>query len=420
MFQNQRSRKLLCWLGCALWLCACMPTTAGADDLAGRLTISLKLNRSSIFPFEPLVVWVTVANASKESQIDPSKGLCCVLVRADDKSVFEARGLNESACVALPPTKTLSPGQTRTTPVVLEMLIRAKHVFARPGVYWIKAHADGIGDTEALKLVVAAVPREEVEPTDFLAAHDICHSFTAGTINEYIRIMQDFSGKNPAEEMNDFVHRFPKSRYADWCRYGSALVRRIQSAEKDDALLAMQREFENIAPQVIEPVATNCWLEAGTIAIQRGEVEKAEIDFTKAAGARGSDTVTEQIAYIRATEVRTAATQATVPNLNPDQIILRVTHELESQRYDVRAFLTEESDGLVEYMKAVDGVIKKQQMEHTSIVQLNYSLGEQLRRCVMVYCKPLTPEGWAARQAKYDSTDNRNGKMPATLPDSGN
>jgi tetratricopeptide (TPR) repeat protein len=106
-------------------------------------------------------------------------------------------------------------------------------------------------------------------------------------------------GKDPVEELTEYVRLFPSSRYAQWVKLGVLWVKKARAGDDPDAVQAARANMEKEAPQFTNPMDAMCWYEAGIAAYRLGDEAGANANFNRAIAVDKQVFAREQVERVK-------------------------------------------------------------------------------------------------------------------------
>lgn len=299
-------------------------TAACAEgDLADKFEVGLVLSQTSIFPYEPVSVALSIKNKSDKPQTFESTWAAFLMLRFGEHGKWETYAWPGPRGVPPPPSVgTLQPGAVINRYFQVDLNADGNHVFSKPGKYWAKITWAGL-QSQPQQLEVRTPAAGDKQAVEHLGQVPLYRYFSDRWTSLYLREAAALS-----KELQALVGQFPRSRYAWWARLGLLLVQKHRSGENAAALKAIQTQMEQLAPQAPAPINAAFWYEAGMVAASRGDGTAAHANFEKAIATKASATLADQIAYLKAQGLIPARAAAPPDDGLTDELRESLTNQL--------------------------------------------------------------------------------------------
>lgn len=397
--------SVLC-VACGFLLC-CV-----ANPACAQVEAKLVLSQRVIQPLEPAYAVATLTNNSPQPLTIRTKMISGLLLRKGATGPW--RDCDDSVGGQSTPIERalqLRPGLNELTFPVIGPTGNSGHVFKNPDRYELKCFFCEKIDSAVQQLEVVPVPANDAAAMNYLLSHPLYHYFVPHA--PLLEATPSHKITDPERDLQNFLLKFPKSRYGCWAKLAMLYVRetvvreRLELQAKSDrgaALQEVELALNGLAVSLPVPLKSYAWMQAGMIAIERGD-RVAGLYWDKARSAAQNSGL-QQIIDCLKLQYSNAISSIPAPETSGQSII----SSLEAQHYDTRGFLPnlqksdpKEWDAYLQQL----GKLSTQRRQGAISEQEYYTRqAELLRSFILRLSKPLATEEWSKLQKQY-STEHK-------------
>lgn len=221
----------------------------------GQLTLEVACGRRKVLPMEPIPITITLGNETGKpirghSVIDPGVGYLEIYVAKAGEAFERFQSTNWPAwAMERPRPSVLESGYRRSIstylyyahPANLEKEHHGRYLFESPGTYRIKAVLKDIDGENTIESNILAIRVKEPRGKDAAAykflkglrgisdRHVSYGNFLMKTLGRHYHPRK----QKVLDKKEEFISKFPRSRYARYARYSLGLTYRLQESERD-------------------------------------------------------------------------------------------------------------------------------------------------------------------------------------------
>lgn len=212
------------------------------------LTLEIGTTVQKVLPMEPLPFTVTLSNSTEapitaHAQIDPGCGILKIYVAEANKEFEQFHSADRPSLTGIRGKDVLKPGFHTSFngylfyahPANLDKDNRGQYLFESPGIYRIKATFQDINGESKIESNILTVHAGQPSGQD-AAAYKFLKNLQDSEDNEVYYgnfLLRDFAWQQVLDKQEEFISRFPKSRYARYAYYSLGLTYRGRDSEKD-------------------------------------------------------------------------------------------------------------------------------------------------------------------------------------------
>lgn len=291
---------------------------------------------------------------------------------------------------------------------------REQHPFSQPGRYRVRSGGNFDAEVEQT-LQVLEPTGEDAEALSDLEAQKLYICFTSDSIRE------NFDTADSAPRYNALLEAFalkhPRSRYAQWARWGQMLIRTQFeiwnwphlrggiTAENLATNQEYQRAYEQLAPQLFPFLRANAWYRAGILALITGDVVKGNSLLNQAIALNADPTLPRQVALIHQQIEKYPKLIYQPPAPKGEDHFQRVEEQLTAERYDIKG-LEKLQKVRVEYSSKLLQLNAQRRKGEITEDEFNQAGAKLFDSYIRTYTEPLSPEAWKALQEQRNNESN--------------
>jgi len=219
-----------------------------------QLTLEITTNVQEVLPIEPMPITITLSNNTEKpitghNQIDPGTGFLKIYVAKADKPFEQFHSSDRPSLTGIRGDDVLKPGY-RTSfsgyffyahPANVDKEKHGQYLFEEPGIYRIKATFEDMEGESKIESNVMTVEAKQPTGQD-AAAYEFLKNLREEQDEDvyYGNFLLTTFGRNITprkqkvlDKKEEFLSRFPKSRYSRYLCYSLGLIYRIQEKEKN-------------------------------------------------------------------------------------------------------------------------------------------------------------------------------------------
>lgn len=240
------------------------------------IMVNIYSDRDSIYPCEPLAVYVTIDNHSESIVEEAVNRLTSFRVKKEGTNdVWKAYTPCGPQVTPLPPRKLkILPSQTIEDICLIHVGINNEPVFKDPGVYYVQVGTP-FGESETIKITVN-IPSSSIMEYEAILKNKLYVLFDEYTMTCMIKNVEELDKlSNEVIKLKNIADSGP---YADWvpvCEYliAKEKIKEMKDGEgKSNAIQALISEYSSIVHSLSSPQRES--LDLAILAIKQKKVSK--------------------------------------------------------------------------------------------------------------------------------------------------
>ena len=412
--------------GISLLLC-CLLRPAVAQDAPApaqdKLTARVTLGQTTILPYEAVSAMASLGNETTHpiDKVGYSRYIDGLFIDYLGVSIYSEQEPGEGwdtfdsfLLSGMPPPPgpiphhIFAPGDAYYNFVWLgaNYVGRGRHPFSQVGQYRIRSGGNlDIFLEESLRVIEPQ--GADAEALKDVEAQKLYLCFTPDSINGAFNSLDEVARYEGL--LKAFVLKHPRSRYADWARWGQMLIRTsnqrwvwpilISRITKDDLAINQeyQREYEQMAPQLFPFLRANALYRAGILALLTGDKAKGDALLNQAIALKADATLPRRVSLVRQQIQKHPKLIYKPAPPSAEDVFQSVVARLEAERYDING-LKQLPEVQKEYFSKFSQLFDERQKQQITEQEFGQAGAKLFDFYIRTYTKPLSPEAWQLLQ----------------------